>query len=70
MKFYSLQDRQLGGHMNTGRNSESLEELRRAILSYLSGDTDEDEMEKLAELPVEELANVIDCNIEESEDLV
>lgn len=70
MRFYSLWDRQLGGYMHTGRNSESLVELKQAILSYLSGDTDEDEMEKLAELPVAELADVIDCRIEESEDLV
>lgn len=70
MKFYSLWDNQNGWYMHTGRNSESLDEVKEAILSYFSGDTDPDEMAELEKLPVEELAAVMDVTIHEMEDIV
>ena len=66
--YYSLFDHQVGRYMATGENSESKEEVKDALLSYLSADHDEDELKELAILPPDELAAMYEFEIEAHEE--
>ena len=62
--YYRLFDKQTGRYMSTGYNVTSKKELKNDILSYVSVDTDKEEMKKLGELKVEDIANIMDFEIE------
>lgn len=70
-KYYRLLDLQTGGTMATGCNDRSLEELKNSLISYLSADHNEDDPDwkTIQTLSCEELCEMFEFDIEESETL-
>lgn len=70
--YFALWDTQLGQRMHSGRNCESLKELRDALLGYFDSDHSIDDMRLMNRMSIEELANygnfIIECSKELFED--
>jgi hypothetical protein len=64
--MYSLFDNQTKDYMHTGRNSETREDLKESMVSFLNMDLDSDDEEcDYSKETIESLALIIDCTIEE-----
>ena len=66
---YALFDLQTGNYMATGYGANSLDELKDAILSYVSVDYDEqdDDWKSIQKLSVDELCEMWEFSIEQGE---
>ena len=64
--YYHLFCLQNNEVMETGRNSTSVEELKKGLMAYLSVDMDEEQQKDWEKLPVEEIASQHDFSIEQT----
>lgn len=67
MTYYHLHCLQNHVLMATGRNSETLADLKDSLLSFLSADHDDAELEELNKLPTRELCEMYEFGIEETD---
>jgi len=54
--------------MATGRNSASKEEVKEGLISYLSGDHDDEDIKRLSEFKPDELAEMHEFEIHEHDE--
>ena len=67
--YYQLYCNQNHEYMNTGRNSKTKEELKESLLSYLSADHDEEQLENYRKnVPLDELAGYYEFEIRETKE--
>lgn len=67
INYYALWDNQCGRYMCSGLNSTSKEELKTALIGYLSADKSAEELDILETHTVEEIASMYEFTIEKSE---
>lgn len=65
--YYALWDNQCGRHMASGLNSINHEELKTALMGYLSPERSAQELDVLETHTVEEIASIYEFIIEKSE---
>lgn len=63
MTYYALYDLQCGRRMATGLNTTSLKKMKEAMLSYFSGDHDDDELKDLQKCSATELCAAYEFKI-------
>ena len=68
--YYQLYCNQNNEYMNTGRNSTSKEEVKEALLSYLSADHDDEQLENYRKnVSPDELAGYYEFEIHETKEM-
>lgn len=68
--YYHLWDYQANNYLHTGRNSESIGDLREPFLSYLSVDHEKKELKKFAKMDMLELANMFDFEVQQTKEKI
>lgn len=69
--YYQLYCNQNHEYMNTGRNSKSKKELKEALLSYLSGDHDDKQIENYRKnVAPDELASYYEFEIHKTKEKI
>lgn len=66
---YALWDRQTGNYMATGYGAKTLKQVKDSLLSYISVDyaDDDSDWKRIQRMPVEEIADMWDFEIEQGE---
>ena len=67
-KIYSLWCCQNHEYMASGRNSATKEEVKEGLLSFLSGDHDEEDIKRLSVYKPDELAEMYEFEIHEHDE--